>query len=33
MLANTGDNFDESSETGNRYEIDRMTLKFRKPGM
>ena len=33
MLANPSDNFDESSETGNRYEIDRMTLKFRKPGM
>ncbi len=33
MLANSDDNFDESAETGNRYEIDRMTLKFRKPGM
>ncbi len=33
MLANPNDNFDESAETGNRYDTDRMTLKFRKPGM
>ena len=30
LLANADDNFDESSETGNRYEIDRMVLKFQK---
>jgi predicted methyltransferase len=33
MLANASDDFDAMSETGNRYEIDRMTLKFRKPAM
>ena len=31
LLAKPNDNFDESSETGNRYEVDRMTLKFQKP--
>ncbi len=33
LLANPDDDITESAETGNRYEIDRMTLKFRKPGM
>lgn len=33
LLANPTDDISEHAETGNRYEIDRMTLKFRKPGM
>lgn len=33
MLANPDDDFSSRAETGNRYDIDRMTLKFRKPGM
>lgn len=33
MLANPDDDVSQSAETGNRYDIDRMTLKFRKPGM
>jgi len=33
LLANPGDDFSQGAETGNRYDIDRMTLKFRKPGM
>ena len=32
MLANPGDDFDSRAETGNRYDIDRMVLKFRRPG-
>ncbi len=33
LLANPDDDITQSSETGNRYDIDRMTLKFRKPAM
>jgi predicted methyltransferase len=31
LLANPGDDIETRAETGNRYDIDRMTLKFRKP--
>lgn len=33
LLANPDDDIASRAETGNRYDIDRMTLKFRKPGM
>lgn len=33
MLANPEDDFGAFEGQGNRYEIDRMVLKFRKPGM
>jgi len=33
LLANPDDDYASRAETGNRYDIDRMTLKFRKPGM
>jgi predicted methyltransferase len=33
MLANPDDDVSTRAETGNRYDIDRMTLKFRKPTM
>ena len=33
LLANSDDDVTTRAETGNRYDIDRMTLKFRKPGM
>lgn len=32
MLANPGDDLSSRAETGNRYDIDRMVLKFRRPG-
>lgn len=33
LLANPDDDVTTRAETGNRYDIDRMTLKFRKPAM
>ncbi len=33
LLANADDDLSQNAETGNRYDIDRMALKFRKPGM
>jgi predicted methyltransferase len=33
LLANPDDDVSTRAETGNRYDIDRMTLKFRKPAM
>ena len=33
LLANPDDDVTTRAETGNRYDIDRMALKFRKPGM
>ena len=33
MLANPDDDVSSFAEGGNRYEIDRLTVKFRKPGM
>ena len=33
MLANPHDDVSSYAESGNRYDIDRMALKFRKPGM
>ncbi len=33
LLANPDDDITTRAETGNRYDIDRMALKFRKPGM
>lgn len=33
LLANPSDDIESRAETGNRYDIDRMTLKFRKPAM
>jgi len=33
MLANADDDISQSAETGNRYDTDRMAIKFRKPGM
>jgi len=33
LLANPDDDVTTRAETGNRYDIDRMTLKFRKPSM
>lgn len=33
LLANPDDDITSRAETGNRYDIDRMALKFRKPGM
>ncbi len=33
LLANPDDDITTLAESGNRYDIDRMALKFRKPGM
>ena len=33
LLANPDDDITTRAETGNRYDVDRMALKFRKPGM
>lgn len=33
LLANPDDDVTTRAESGNRYDIDRMVLKFRKPGM
>ncbi len=33
LLANPGDDITTMAETGNRYDVDRMALQFRKPGM
>lgn len=33
LLANPDDDVSSRAETGNRYDIDRLTLKFRKPAM